>query len=95
MTKGGAVKGDDMPLVLDRNGYPELCHFTFPYSPIRDTSGAIVGMFTAAVETTNRIDCTTPAAFELARADRLRGLGDPDEITEAATELLGQYLKVS
>lgn len=95
MTKGEAVKGDDMPLVLDRNGYPELCHFTFSYSPIRDTSGAIVGMFTAAVETTNRVAAERRQAFQLALADRLRGLGDPDEITEAATELLGQYLKVS
>ena len=33
MTQGQAVKGEDLELVLDRNGYPEKCHFTFSYSP--------------------------------------------------------------
>ena len=55
MERGIAVKGDDMPLYLDRNGYLELCHFTFSYSPIRDRDGVIHGMFTAAVETTARV----------------------------------------
>jgi len=95
MTKGEAVKGDDMPLVLNRNGYAETCHFTFSYSPIHDTFGAVVGMFTAAVETTARVAAERRQAFQLALADHLRELGDPDEITSAATELLGQYLNVS
>lgn len=94
-TIGEAVKGDDMPLVLNRNGYPELCHFTFSYSPIRDISGAVAGMFTTAVETTTRVSAERRQAFQIALADRLRGLGDPDEITAAAIELLGEYLKVA
>lgn len=55
INRGLAVKGEDMPLVLDRNGYAELCHFTFSYSPIRNINGKIDGMFTAAVETSERV----------------------------------------
>lgn len=55
VNRGVAVKGEDMPLILERNGFPELCHFTFSYSPIRNIDGHIDGMFTAAVETTERV----------------------------------------
>ena len=95
MNQGQAVKGDDMVLVLERNGYPEHCNFTFSYSPVRDTDGAIVAMFTAAVETTERVQAERRQAFQLNLADRLRGLGAPDDITGAATALLGEYLQVS
>jgi len=44
MEGGPATWSDDSLLVLDRNGYPEECYFTFSYSPIRDESGGIGAM---------------------------------------------------
>ena len=41
---------DDRLLLLERHGFPEECYFTFSYSPIRDESGAIAGVFTAVAE---------------------------------------------
>lgn len=93
--QGIAVKGEDMPLVLDRNGYLELCHFTFSYSPIRNINGQIDGMFTAAVETSERVRAERRTAFQLMLADRLRGLATPDEIIATATELLCAHLQVA
>ncbi|MDB5935199.1 MAG: hypothetical protein JWQ01_2543 [Massilia sp.] len=93
--QGIAVRGDDMPLVLDRNGYPELCHFTFSYSPIRAVCGRIDGMFTAAVETTARVLGERRRAFQLTLADRLRGLSSTDEIIATATELVRDHLNVT
>ncbi|MFL6709087.1 MAG: ATP-binding protein [Massilia sp.] len=93
--EGIAVKGEDMPLVLERNGYPELCHFTFSYSPIRAVSGQIDGMFTAAVETSERVRVERRQAFQLTLADRLRGLASTDEIIATATGLLCQHLQVA
>lgn len=93
--QGIAVKGEDMPLVLDRNGYPELCHFTFSYSPIRNINGQIDGMFTAAVETSERVRVERRTAFQLMLADSLRGLSTPDEIVATATELLCAHLQVA
>ena len=92
MAKGQAVKGEDMPLTLDRNGYAEACFFTFSYSPIRDLSGAVLGMFTAAVETTERVLLQRQQAFQLDLADRLRSLSTPDDITGTACTLLARHL---
>jgi signal transduction histidine kinase/DNA-binding response OmpR family regulator len=38
--------------LLERNGFPEECYFTFSHSPIRDADGSIVGVLTASSETT-------------------------------------------
>ena len=50
--RGEATWSENLPLVLERNGYPEDCWFTFSYSPLRDDSGKIAGIFCAATETT-------------------------------------------
>lgn len=44
----------DQLLVLNRNGYPEECYFTFSYSAIRDV-GRIGGVFVTVIETTDRV----------------------------------------
>jgi signal transduction histidine kinase/BarA-like signal transduction histidine kinase len=95
MEQGIAVKGDDMPLMLDRNGFLELCNFTFSYSPIRDRDGVIHGMFTAAVETTARVAGERRQAFQLQLADRLRGLSSAEQLLGAATDLARSHLDVT
>jgi len=90
--QGIAVKGEDLPLVLERNGYPELCHFTFSYSPIRNIDGKIDGMFTAAVETSERMRAEMRQAFQLRLADALQALNDPMEIANRAAAMLGEHL---
>ena len=55
MTTGNATWSDDQLLLMDRNGYLEECYFTFSYSPIRDETGGIGGVFTAVTETTQRV----------------------------------------
>jgi PAS domain S-box-containing protein len=55
LTKGDATWSDDQLLLLDRNGYLEECYFTFSYSPIRDESGRVGGVFCAVTETTGRV----------------------------------------
>jgi signal transduction histidine kinase/FixJ family two-component response regulator len=53
--RGEATWSDDLLLLLERHGYPEECYFTFSYSPIRDESGGIGGIFTPVHETTARV----------------------------------------
>ncbi len=55
MARGEATWSDDRRLLLDRNGYLEECYFTFSYSPIRDESDDVGGIFTAVTETTERV----------------------------------------
>src|SRR3954468_20560485 len=55
ISRGEATWSENTLLRLVRRGFPEECYFTFSYSPIRDESGGIGGVFTAVTETTNRV----------------------------------------
>ena len=55
MTTGHATWSDDRLLLVNRHGYTEEAYFTWSYSPIRDESGDIGGVFTAVTETTARV----------------------------------------
>jgi PAS domain S-box-containing protein len=52
---GEATWSEDLMLPLARTGAPEESYFTFTYSPIRDESGGIGGVFCAVVETTDKV----------------------------------------
>lgn len=52
---GQAIYREDLPLVMNRKGYNEQTWFTFSYSPLRDESGKVAGMFCAVSETTRRV----------------------------------------
>jgi PAS domain S-box-containing protein len=83
---------EDMHLVMHRNGYPEDTWYTFSYSPIRDETGGVAGMFCACTETTEKVLAERRLKLQLGIAERLRPLSDPKQIKSAATELLGQAL---
>ena len=55
LERGESTWSEDQLLHLERRGFPEECYFTFSYSPIRDESGAIAGVFTAVAETTSHV----------------------------------------
>lgn len=55
METGIATWSEDQLLMLERNGYPEECYFTFSYTPIWEASGTVGGIFIAVTETTQRI----------------------------------------
>jgi signal transduction histidine kinase/CheY-like chemotaxis protein len=52
---GEATWSDDLQLFMERSGYLEEVYFTFSYSPIRDESGGVGGMFCACTETTGKV----------------------------------------
>lgn len=52
---GQASYREDLPLVMNRRGFDEQTWFTFSYSPVRDESGQVAGMFCAVSETTRRV----------------------------------------
>jgi PAS domain S-box-containing protein len=53
--QGHATYREDLPLLMNRKGYEEQTWFTFSYSPVRDESGMVAGMFCAVSETTQRV----------------------------------------
>lgn len=52
---GEATWSENQLLLLERHGYAEETYHTFSYSPIRDESGGIGGVFTAVTETTETV----------------------------------------
>ena len=52
---GRSTYREDLPLVMNRKGYDEQTWFTFSYSPVRDESGRVAGMFCAVSETTGKV----------------------------------------
>ncbi|MDO9112970.1 MAG: PAS domain-containing protein [Polaromonas sp.] len=49
---GEAFFIENLPLRMRRHGYDEDTWFTFSYSPVRDETGAIAGLYCACAETT-------------------------------------------
>lgn len=49
---GTPVQMDDFALELDRHGRLEEAHFAFSYTPARDESGQVAGLFGVCIETT-------------------------------------------
>jgi signal transduction histidine kinase/FixJ family two-component response regulator len=72
---GEAIWSEDLMLPLFRNEGQSESYFTFTYSPIRDESGAVGGVFCAVLETTDKI----------IEERRLRLLNALSEITGAKT----------
>src|SRR5712692_6461043 len=54
-TTGTATWSENLPLFMIRTGFVEETYFTFSYSPARDESGAVGGVFCACQETTARV----------------------------------------
>lgn len=69
--QGQASYHRNRPLTLYRKGFDEVAWFTFSYSPVRDESGQVAGMFCAVTETTEQVLAERHRAEEV---ERLREL---------------------
>jgi PAS domain S-box-containing protein len=92
---GEATYHEDRLLVMQRHGYREETYFTFSYSPVRDETDRVAGMFCACTENTARVLAERRLTFQLDLAERLRGLNDPVGVTAAAAEAIGRHLGVA
>ncbi|MDB5798493.1 MAG: hypothetical protein JWP36_2395 [Paucimonas sp.] len=52
---GEATYSDRLALTMRRNGFDEQTWFTYSYSPVRDESGKVAGMYCACVEVTDQV----------------------------------------
>lgn len=53
--RGEPVQMDDITLIMERRGYREETHFSFFYSPLRDETESVVGLFCACTEITGQV----------------------------------------
>lgn len=89
---GETTYDENFRLVMQRNGYPEDAWFTFSYSPLRDESGQIAGMFCAGIETTARVLEERRREALLRLDDRLRDVPNTADLSFAASQILGETM---
>jgi PAS domain S-box-containing protein len=88
LSTGEATWDEALLLFLERSGYPEESYHTFSYSPLRDDSGAVVGMLCVVSEETERV-------IGERRMATLRDLGSDPSVVRTEEEMLafvGQQL---
>jgi DNA-binding NtrC family response regulator/signal transduction histidine kinase len=80
----------DQMITVYRNNYLEECYFTYSYSPIRDDDGEVGGVFTATLESTERVieDRRRQVLRDL--ASRTAEARHEAEIWRVAAETLGR-----
>ena len=89
---GKQVYYEDMPMTVNRRGYPERATFTFSHAPLIGDDGEVAGLFCTVMETTRRVAAERRAAFELTVSDALRPLASSEEVVATASALLGGEL---
>jgi PAS domain S-box-containing protein len=88
--EGAFVK--EQPLRLLRDGAEEETYWNCHLAPIVDEAGRVVGVLNQANEVTKTVALERRLSFQVALADRLRGVHGPEEAKQAAVEALGSYL---
>uniref|UniRef100_UPI000B14454D GAF domain-containing protein n=1 Tax=Aquincola tertiaricarbonis TaxID=391953 RepID=UPI000B14454D len=89
---GKASYFEDLPLTLERKGYPERTWWTFSYSPICTETGEVGGVLCIVHETTERVLTERRLVFLDDLRGEMRGRCDPREMMAAAAERLGCHL---
>jgi len=87
---GEATWSDDLLLPLERFGYPEECYFSFSFSPVRIETGAIGGVFTAVMETTERLIAERRLNTLRELAARIANADSEIQMFGLATEILSK-----
>ena len=86
-TTGEATWSEDLMLPLARTGAPEESYFTFTYSPIRDETGGVGGVFCAVMETTDKVIEERRLRLLNALAGATRAPGPAEACAVAAAEI--------
>jgi PAS domain S-box-containing protein len=82
----------EQPLSLVRGGAAEETYWNCHLAPVMDAEGRVAGILNQANEVTKTVMVERRLSFQVRLADRLRGINDPEEVKQAAVELLGRYL---
>ena len=88
LATGRPTWAENQRLVLERNGFPEECYFTYSYSPVFDDEGAVGGVLVTASETTQSVVAQRRLACLAHLSRSLLGATDPTNVCVAAAQAL-------
>ncbi|HZG47500.1 MAG TPA: GAF domain-containing protein, partial [Allosphingosinicella sp.] len=90
---GEGISADEQMLPMVRDGARQETYWNYSFTPIRDASGGVAGIFNLGTDVTKAVLSERRLSFQVALADRLRTLHLPSEMKQAAVAMLGQQLK--
>ena len=93
LEKGEATWDEALLLFLERSGYREETYHTFSYSPVRDDSGGIAGMFCAVAEVTEQVIGGRRLALLRELASRLAAAREEPDVFAAIRTTLEKNTK--
>jgi hypothetical protein len=85
---GEATRSQDQLLAMHRHGFTEECYFDYTFSPIRDETGRIGGIFNAVVETTFRVIGERRTSLLRDLGERMANAQSTQEVSAAAVSVL-------
>lgn len=89
---GETVSASDRPFYIERHGHPETVYFDISYSPVRDETGRVRGVFCIVSETTERV--RSQQALKESE-ERLRALFSQSAAGIGQTDLQGRMTLVN
>jgi PAS domain S-box-containing protein len=89
------ISAFEQMLPMIRDGAEQETYWNYSLTPILDRDGKVVGVFNQGSEITKAVMNERRLSFQVALADRLRGLRTPAEVKAAAAAQLGQYLSAA
>lgn len=89
---GETVSARDRPFYIERHGHPETVYFDISYSPVRDETGSVRGVFCIVSETTERV--RSQQALKESE-ERLRALFSQSAAGIGQTDLKGRMTLVN
>jgi PAS domain S-box-containing protein len=93
--RGEATWSPDQLVELDRSGFVEECYFTFGFSPIRDETGGIGGIFTAVADTTSHVIGARRLRILRQLSSETSGARTPAEACERAAAVFRRSVAIS
>jgi PAS domain S-box-containing protein len=94
-TAGGTLSFQDQEMTLHRSGRPEQVFMDLDYSPVIGGDGRPIGVIAIVVETTERHWAQRRSETLSRLSEQIQHLDEPDDVSFAASRLLGELLNVS
>jgi two-component sensor histidine kinase len=92
---GRGISIYEQMLPMRRGETVEETYWNYSLTPVVAADGRVLGVLNQAIEITKALLAERRLSFQIALADALRGVSQPDRVKDAATALLGRYLGAS
>ncbi len=89
---GQGISVFEQMLPVRRGDAVEETYWNYSLTPLPGEDGRIEGILNQGIEISKALLAEKRLSFQVAVADRLRGLSDPEAVKQAAAELLGRHL---